>query len=299
MPITRARHTVLRLAALALAVLFALSTPSTHARQGGQPSGDDLVRVRLVAERSHLVPGQDADNHIALVYRVSRGWHIYWRNPGVTGMRPTWEFDVPEGVTVGEPQWPVPQMYATTFDQGASYTVDYIYEGSVLILFPVTIDESLANQDELTIEVSSDWLVCKDICLPGSGKASLSLPVAQSPGDAQPTRTARLFERTRRSVPTEAETPEEAGLKATWDGGTLVISAPGADELIFFPHETGQETPAYPLNTKADTKKKADTLRIRYDKNQLAAIDEIVAVVSVKRGSDVSHHQITIDVPAE
>ncbi|MEM1424415.1 MAG: protein-disulfide reductase DsbD domain-containing protein, partial [Planctomycetota bacterium] len=151
--------------------------------------GSKLVKVQAVAEKTHLVAGET--NWIGMVFNVSRGWHIYWRNPG-TGMPTSWKLkDAPDGVRLGDAVWPTPERYETQFG------VDFVHHGRAFIMIPVEVDASVANLDEVTLEIEASWLVCKEICVPGNGTASLTLPVAKSAGDAEDARAARAFKRAR------------------------------------------------------------------------------------------------------
>lgn len=95
----------------------------------------------------------------AVVIRLQEGWHIYWRNPGDSGMPTSFEFILPESIKVSEIKWAVPEIFE--FEGYASYG----YEGLAVFPFSIYIPENF-NQDEITIEVNLKSLICNDVCKP-------------------------------------------------------------------------------------------------------------------------------------
>lgn len=93
------------------------------------------------------------------------GWHVYWRNPGESGLAPKLKFDLPQGVQAGPIIWQPPQrlLYDTLLNYG--------YSGTASFLVPLTFNaNSISKQTDktLSLKLKADWLVCKTICLPQS-----------------------------------------------------------------------------------------------------------------------------------
>lgn len=125
----------------------------------------DHVEAELIAENQWLQTGE-TDNWIALRLRPDPGWHVYWRNPGDSGI-PTemrWP-DLPPGVEVGAMQWPYPHPHSL------GDLTNYGYDAETLHLFPV----QAAQPGALTLRGQARWLVCKDICIPGEADLELSI----------------------------------------------------------------------------------------------------------------------------
>ncbi|MEM8549489.1 MAG: protein-disulfide reductase DsbD domain-containing protein [Verrucomicrobiota bacterium] len=130
----------------------------------------DHTEAELVAERTALTP--NTTNWIALRLKMDPTWHTYWSNPGEAGMvtRVRWE-DLPEGVTIGDFRWPPPKRYIQ------ASLVNYVYEGEVFLLMPLTLDDAYSG-DKLDLKASASWLECDDqMCVPGKVELALSLPV--------------------------------------------------------------------------------------------------------------------------
>lgn len=98
------------------------------------------------------------------------GAHLYWINPGETGLGTTAEFHVPRGYRVSGVQYPGPVSFRS--DRGA---VGYGYTGKVALLVRVTPDAPAA---EGRFFVRASWLSCDDLCVEETGEAELRLGAA-------------------------------------------------------------------------------------------------------------------------
>ncbi len=183
------------------------------------------VEVSLVAETDAVRPGQMLVAGLWL--QMDAGWHTYWRNPGDAGLPTRAKWDLPEGFTAGELQWPRPIRFNT------GPLVSYGYEHEVLLPVEIQVPDTLpSNEVRLSARVS--WLECEEVCLPGKAELSLALPVRSNPG---PGPAAALFERTRKQMP---EKDAAWGLSATSGKGSiaLAVSPPRGttlDEAYFYP----------------------------------------------------------------
>src|ERR1700730_189341 len=178
---------VLRIAP-AIALTAAL-TAASPARADGPPDPKDLVKAELVAEAAALTPATTlwVDLHL----QIKPGWHIYWRNPGDSGLPTAIEWNLPPRFLAGDISWPVPERFV----QGG--IGNYGYAGSAGLLVPISAPEELVAGDTAVLAAEASWLVCADICIPGGAKLSLSLPVAVGPVAPDPA-VAALFAQTRR-----------------------------------------------------------------------------------------------------
>ena len=107
-------------AALSASLLTGLSLP-IHAAA----VKSDHVEAELVAEASALVRG--ADNNLALRLVPEAGWHVYWRNPGDSGIPTSLSWTLPAGVTADALQWPYPHR------ETLGDIVNYGYAEAVLL----------------------------------------------------------------------------------------------------------------------------------------------------------------------
>jgi len=259
------------------------------------PSGDELVNFEVVAEHSPFNPSEGTT--LALVYDVAEDWHIYWRNNGDTGMPPQFSFELPAGVTMGEPAWPAPKRYSS----GGGFIMDYVLDGKVVLLVPLEVRDEFvesmieAGTGELTIRVETEWLVCKDVCLPGSASREILVPFAATDGVA---RAETLFAGAREALPIEPDEASKGEVRAEFVDGVLRMEAPGAIELTFFPEES--DAGVAPLEEKADCMTRGAKLAVPYSAEASEA-ERIRGVLRVRyaekslgRGEEVA---VRIDVP--
>jgi len=203
---------------------------TTGARAAGPPPPADLVKGDLVAETVSIAPG--ATLWVALHLEIKAGWHIYWRNPGDSGLPTAIDWKLPPGVSAGQIVWPVPEHFV---QNGIG---NYGYAGTTDLLVPITVPDGLGAAQTAQLAAEASWLVCADICIPGSAEYTLRLPVAAQPPAADPA-VASLFmaARARLPVPASFETRFTSG---TRDFRLLVPSAALArlqdPTAMFFPN---------------------------------------------------------------
>ncbi len=242
--------------------------------------GNAFVKPRLALEQSALVPGKTS--HLAVVFDISKGWHLYWRNAGDSGMPPQVTFKLPEGVTVGVAQWPAPTRHVE-----GGMLVDYIFEKQLVLIYPVSVSPQAAAAKKLSIAAELEWLVCSDKCVPGKLNVKSEFDVSPS---ATPSPDADLFTRSRARHP-EPWTGRSSAFVATWRERELVIDAPGATLLAFYPFESDDNV--YPEEMVTAGAAKGGRLRLTYPE-KAAAARTIGGVVAVTRGGKESFHELKL-----
>ena len=185
------------------------------------------VTISLVPELTAIVAGMP--QRVALRFQVEPGWHVYWKNPGESGVATTAKWTLPAGFTADSMKYPTPARL------DVAGVVTHVHEGDVVFETTITPPEKISSRDS-RLATRVLYGVCKDVCYPGQATLSLTMPVMT---DAS--RTAAwlvvdsLFESRR---------PRETGITAgfTWNGdrGLLsVVLPPGCREesVTFFPED--------------------------------------------------------------
>ncbi len=169
--------------------------PETALGEGVVRDGDPKVEVRLLADRDAVYSGATA--RVGLLFSLDPGWHVYWRNPGQSGLATLVEWDL-EGAEPGPLQWPAPEVFA---ESDGSLTT-YGYAREVLLFAEARFSGDLGDAVELAVDV--DYLACEIQCVPGRAELSLRLPVrkADVPASAE---IGELFEHYAARVPARAE----------------------------------------------------------------------------------------------
>src|SRR4051812_25492822 len=68
---------------------------------------EGLVAATLLCDRASIERGKPFD--VGVLFKIKPGWHVYWKNPGDSGIATSVDFKLPDGFTVGELQFPVPE----------------------------------------------------------------------------------------------------------------------------------------------------------------------------------------------
>lgn len=128
------------------------------------------VPATLIAETETPAAGQQVT--LAILFRPEPTWHGYWINPGDAGQGLRLEWMLPDGVTAGEPRFPVPE---TLIIGGL---MNHVYEHDHAVLVDLNIPVNMAPGTRMPVRVNAEWLGCTDkICVPQSGELVLELTV--------------------------------------------------------------------------------------------------------------------------
>ena len=201
-PVTRAVVLVL-CCALAFPVRAArdesaIPVPASAVAAAAPDAVKPRVEVRLLIDATPA-PGRVA--RVGALFRVDPGWHVYWRNPGESGLptRVHWSVD---GADVGPLAWPAPEVFRDAELEQSSYG----YSGSVLLASDLV--RLVPPSGPRAVRVETDFLVCKDQCIPGKVSLTRDLDRALAGADSAElaARTHALFERFAARVPQPAET---------------------------------------------------------------------------------------------
>jgi thiol:disulfide interchange protein DsbD len=189
------------------------------------PLTTENARVSLVSEVQSIQP--DSSFWVAVHFQLRKGWHIYWQNPGDSGAKPTLRWQLPEGFTAGELQFPYPKRFLIP------PLANFGYEGEIYL--PVQLRSPAKLVNPVALRLRADWLICQQECIPESGQLSLTLPVGD--GSITPEQRA-LFDEIRRSLP--QPTLQPLTFTATPQEITLNLQALGnVQSAEFFPYEDG------------------------------------------------------------
>jgi thiol:disulfide interchange protein DsbD len=146
------------------------------------PQRFDHLSAELVAEQREVAPGSSVTVALRLLH--DPGWHTYWVNPGDAGIETRFRWTLPEGVTAGPVQWPVPKH----FDVGGVHNLGYKEETWLLV--DLAVADSVSAGQTLPVGLEASWLVCEEACIPGRGNFSIQLSMdltvaSQSSADTQ------------------------------------------------------------------------------------------------------------------
>ncbi|MFN0241520.1 MAG: protein-disulfide reductase DsbD domain-containing protein [Planctomycetota bacterium] len=209
-------------------LLAAAAAPATAAQFEQTPDGSKLVRIEALADQDGVRAGERV--RVLVHFAIERGWHTYWANAGDSGLPTKLAVKAPDGFEVGPQRFSTPMRHELPGE-----IVDYVHENEQIVWFELTAPKNAApGIAKLTIEAR--WLVCIDVCLPGSGETELEIPIFAE-GRAPKAIESDTLKRWRALLPRPASALQ--GLTARWTPGdelALELSVAGAHDLEWFPY---------------------------------------------------------------
>lgn len=130
------------------------------------------VDVALVAENRSIAAGRKFT--VALKIHHHEKFHTYWKSPGIAGVPTEIAWQLPEGFTAGEIQWPYPEK-----SMMAIHPV-HGYERDVMLLVDITPPAEITKK-KVDLKATATWMACADGCFPGKIALDLELPVGAEP----------------------------------------------------------------------------------------------------------------------
>jgi thiol:disulfide interchange protein len=227
------------ISALLLAVCAFLFQPLANAQlqsvgDGGPgPVKAQHLTAELVSLSPNIAPGGTVQ--AGLVLTLEEHWHVYWLNAGDAGEPPKITWTLPDGITAGPMQFPIP----TRLPVGP--LMDFGYEDSVA--FPVQLTAaSSVKPGPIHLDAKISWLVCREVCIPGRAHLGLNLTVATAaPGAAAPSQPVGALGEALTLIPK----PLPADAKLTINGGKsefvfTLITGKRETDAEFYPTDQDQ-----------------------------------------------------------
>lgn len=156
--LSKIKVTTLILVSLVLNVIYGNNI------QTSETVTDQYVSASIIFPYNGVVDDKE-EYYILIKLEHAPHWHTYWINPGDSGYETSINWDLPEGVTVSEIMWPVPE--ALEFSE----MINYGYEDTTYLVTKLNIREA----KDFKIRANIDWLMCETVCIPGS--ASLDIEI--------------------------------------------------------------------------------------------------------------------------
>ena len=212
-------------------VLFAAFGAGVPARAASSSADVAHLRVQLVFPDQNLYPG--TKNGAGLYFKLEPGWHVYWQNAGDSGEPPHIKWTLPDGITAGPLQFPAPKRLPL------GPLMDFGYEDEVL--FPFNLDVAKpAKPGPVTLKAHVDWLVCREVCIPGKADLELSRTVSAAPPStsAAVEPDASILKRLSNTLPPPLPSSATAVFQPSSTGFRLSVSTGQREtQAAFFPED--------------------------------------------------------------
>lgn len=148
---------------------------------------------------------------LGLLFRLAKGWHIYWKDAGDAGEPPEVSFAAPEKAKAGAFAWPAPEWFVV------GSIGDYVETGTVLLPFTLALPDKIPGAGT-DIHAVGHWLVCnRMICVPEQGNFALH----ETAGPALPSAQAKLFAAANAALPR----PSPFAVHVMSDGALIVAGS--------------------------------------------------------------------------
>jgi len=154
-----------------IAFLFSASYNLSHASDAFGTQNNNLeperyTNVSVIAEHSAVKPGDQIT--IATTIKLAPHWHVYWSNPGDSGLPVKLNWTLPEGFEISNIKWPIPDKISYDI------LVNYGYYNEVTLLQTLSVPDML-KEGSIDLSLTADMLVCNEICIPETSNVDLQL----------------------------------------------------------------------------------------------------------------------------
>lgn len=196
--------------ALCLVALTAKSDPFSSPWSGQET---DKAQMRLIAGGYYQGVYQAAAEIKLAPHAIT-----YWREPGDAGVPPKFSFEGSENVANAEVLYPAPSRIDDQGIEAFGYRDD--------VVFPIRVTPRDAAKP-VRLQLTVDYAVCDNICLPAKGEAELALPQSGDSAESATIETA------------QARVP-------------LVLASKEVDEKIHIVADKGSASPTWLISWKGD-----------------------------------------------
>ena len=203
-----------------------------------QPVGDggpgpvkaQHLTVELVSLAPAIAPGGTLE--VGLVITLEEKWHVYWINAGDSGEPPKITWTLPHGITAAPMRFPVPSRLPL------GPLMDFGYEDEVAFPVQLTAAKNI-RPGPIHLDAKIDWLVCREVCIPG--KAHLGLNLTVDPKATTPNQPVGALGEALGLLPK----PLGSDMKVTVKGGQKefvidLVTGEKQDDAEFYPFDQEQ-----------------------------------------------------------
>jgi thiol:disulfide interchange protein len=265
----------------ALTAAVAVAAPVTG------PVRAQHLTVELLPLNGSIQPG--STELVGLHFTLDKGWHVYWVNAGDSGEPPSVKWTLPAGITAGAMQFPAPRRLPL------GPLMDFGYEDEVL--FPITLSAGSTLKAPSTVEIPAhvDWLVCREVCIPGRADLLLPLQVTAQKTTPDPGRQA-LFDRFHSLLPQPLPSSAKAVFATDPNGFALAVTGHPATAAQFFPLDQTQIVNAAPQPVRGVNN--GIVISLKKDENFRAQLAQLNGVLLLGDGTAYEIHAPPGALPA-
>jgi DsbC/DsbD-like thiol-disulfide interchange protein len=151
---------------IATAALCVVGAFTARAQDASAWDKEPHAETRLIA--GSMIKTPDASFLRAGVeIKLDPGWKTYWRQPGDSGVPPTFDFGSSQNVNSVKVLWPAPERFP---DGAGGNSIGYVGH----IVLPLRISPKDAAKPS-TVHLKLDYAICGNLCVPAEATLELAL----------------------------------------------------------------------------------------------------------------------------
>lgn len=125
---------------------------------------DAYSKARLVS--GAIEKGGKEETLAGVQIRLSPGWKTYWRNPGDSGVPPSFDWSGSKNLKSAEVLYPVPHRFSDAGGTAIGYSDE--------VVFPVRVTPERPGEP-VELKLNLSYGVCKTLCVPSEESLTLEL----------------------------------------------------------------------------------------------------------------------------
>jgi DsbC/DsbD-like thiol-disulfide interchange protein len=118
--------------------------------------------------------------------RMDEGWKTYWRNPGDSGVPPSFDWSGSTNLKKAEVLYPAPHRFSEAGGTAIGYSGD--------VIFPVKITPEREGEP-VQLKLAMEYGICKTLCVPNQAELTLTLPANASTAQASDSHLTHFMDR--------------------------------------------------------------------------------------------------------
>jgi DsbC/DsbD-like thiol-disulfide interchange protein len=138
----------------------------------GLDTGIQSPWVDATNSKVRLISGSAEEDGAPALYagvqiRLDEGWKTYWRNPGDSGVPPSFDWSGSKNLKEAQVLYPAPHRFADASGVAIGYSGE--------VVFPVRVTPKRAGEP-VELKLTVDYGLCKNLCIPNEALLTLELP---------------------------------------------------------------------------------------------------------------------------
>jgi DsbC/DsbD-like thiol-disulfide interchange protein len=128
--------------------------------KAGSLNASPVAKVKGDYGSVEIIDGWQKKNgeyQTSLLFLLNPGWKTYWRNPGESGLKPSFDWSKSQNLDSANVLWPHPLIFNETG------IVIYGFKSQLLLPILIKPDQAFKNTD---LNLKLEFGVCSEICIP-------------------------------------------------------------------------------------------------------------------------------------